>query len=144
MNRLSPEKAKAIAAEYLTNGLNKVDALKSLGYKPLYAERGGLRLFDNVCVKAEIARMQALTAIKSGITAEKIQLGLEALRLKAEAKGDLSTAARCYELLGKSIAMFTDNINQTDVVRQAELNAEQEAEVQRIATIRLAQMREAG
>lgn len=73
MNRLSDEKACAIAAEYCTNGFKKVMALLSIGYKESYANNPGLKLFDNVKVKRAIAKIQASTLTKTAMTVEKVQ-----------------------------------------------------------------------
>lgn len=73
MNRLSNEKATAIAAEYCTNGLRKVQALLSIGYKPSYANNPGLKLFDNVKVKQAIQRIQSAALVNTGFTVEKAQ-----------------------------------------------------------------------
>jgi len=59
MNRIPDEKIKAIASEYLTNGMIKSKALQTVGYSKNYAEHGGLKLFDNDRLKEEIARQQA-------------------------------------------------------------------------------------
>ncbi|MHC4322700.1 MAG: hypothetical protein ACYSUX_00340 [Planctomycetota bacterium] len=72
-NRLSDEKAQAIAAEYCTNGFKKVMALLSVGYKQSYAEKVGLKLYDNVLVKEAIKRIQAKQTAKTGMTIEKMQ-----------------------------------------------------------------------
>ena len=58
MNRISDEKIKAIAAEYLVNGMVKTKALITVGYSKNYAEHGGLKFFDNDRLKDEIAHQQ--------------------------------------------------------------------------------------
>ena len=63
-NKLSKEKAQAIAAEYCTNGFQKVVALLSVGYSTNYANNVGLKLFDNDTVKHCVAKIQAKTAKK--------------------------------------------------------------------------------
>ncbi len=106
-NRLSPEKAKAIAAEYLTNGLNKRDALLAVGYSTWYSNKNGLKLWDNEVLKAELARMQAKTELKTEL---KILSRAERQAFWSEvaASPDVSMAdkLRASELLGKSEADF--------------------------------------
>ncbi|KKL91763.1 hypothetical protein LCGC14_1891480 [marine sediment metagenome] len=68
MNRLSEEKAQAIATEYATNGFKKVMALLSVGYSHNYANHVGLKLFDNDKVKTALARIKAMTVSKTGFT----------------------------------------------------------------------------
>lgn len=50
---------------------------------------------------------------------------------------------KASELLGRSEADFTDNINQTDTQRQRELDEKEQAEAVRIAEIRLRELKEA-
>ena len=73
-NRLSQEKANAIASAYTTNGLKKVEALLSVGYSINYAKNGGLKLFDNHSVKQSIAKIEALTVTKTARTIESLDL----------------------------------------------------------------------
>ena len=72
-NRLSDEKATAIAEEYCTNDFKKVMALLSVGYSKNYANNVGLKLFDNNRVKLAIKRIQAVQAVKTGMTIERVQ-----------------------------------------------------------------------
>lgn len=125
MRDCSKERSTKIAAEYLTNGFNKVNALISAGYAVNYAKNKGLRLFDKDSVKDEIARLQAKTELKTDITVESIQKELEELRQKAAEKGDLSTAARCIELKGKTIAAFTDNLNSSQTIATKEITEDE-------------------
>ena len=67
-NRLSQEKAQAIAVEYHANGFQKVMALLSVGYSKSYANKVGLKLYDNDLVKRAIAKIQAGLAVKTGYT----------------------------------------------------------------------------
>ena len=83
-NRLSDEKATAIAAEYCTNGFQKVLALLRLGYKSSYAtSKTGLQIYDNVLVKTAIARIQATQVAKTGYTVEQAQAEYEEARALA-------------------------------------------------------------
>jgi hypothetical protein len=138
-NRLSPEKAKAIAAEYLTNGLNREKALLAVGYKPKYAAKGGLKLWQNMVLTAEIARMQAKSALKTDVTVEFIVDKLLSGLALAESRNNVVAIARFLELLGRYKAMFTDNVNQNDIVAQRELDERDAAEAAEFARWRLAQ-----
>ncbi len=74
MNRLSNEKAQVIAAEYCTNGFQKVMALLNVGYAKTYASsKTGLKLYDNDRVKLAIKRIQANLVAKTGFTVAKAQ-----------------------------------------------------------------------
>jgi phage terminase small subunit len=102
MNRISDEKIKALAAEYLTNGMIKTKALITVGYTKNYAEHGGLKLFDNDRLKAEIARQQAKTELKNDITIEQLQRELLDVARDAYADKRYSAAAAAYSTLLKS------------------------------------------
>ena len=82
-NRLSKEKAHAIAAEYCTNGWKKVEALLSVGYSTKYANNVGLKLFDNELVLRAIAKIQAVAVVITGYSIEQSQQEYEQARLLA-------------------------------------------------------------
>ena len=82
-NRLSEEKAQAIAAEYCTNGFQKVMALLAVGYSTSYANKVGLKLYDNDRVKQAVDRIQASTKAKTGYTVENALAEYEEARLLA-------------------------------------------------------------
>lgn len=134
--RVSKEKADAIAIEYMTNGQNKVKALLAVGYKPSYANKNGLKLWDNVLVKQAIAKISLANQIKTGITFEWIQNkhkeALDRLISKDETnyKGHL-------ESLGRTIAAYKDtsiNIDkETAPVPDDEVQAVQASEEKRKA-----------
>jgi len=93
-NRLSKEKAEAIAAEYCTNGFKKVMALLNLGYKPSYAKsKTGLRIYDNVLVREAIEKIQAKTRLKTSYTVDDCLREYEEARLLAMAEKQPAAAA---------------------------------------------------
>ena len=73
MNRLSEEKAQAIAVEYSTNGFKKVAALLTIGYSKNYANHVGLKLFDNDKVKGALDKIKNAVIAKTGFTIEQAQ-----------------------------------------------------------------------
>ncbi len=99
-NRLSDEKARAIAAEYCTNGFRKVDALLSLGYSKTYANNIGLKIFDNDRVVQAIARIQANLQAKTGFTVQQAEQEFEESRLLAL---KLNLPAQQYQLRRASV-----------------------------------------
>jgi len=133
-------KQKAFIDAYLSNGYNASRAAETAGYKgnENYLGVCGNRLINNDKIKSEIANKTAQTSKKCGITIATIQSELEELRQLALYKGDYSTAARCLELKGKTVGAYTDNINSTDLTKQAELTEQEQIEARRIANIRLA------
>jgi hypothetical protein len=107
-NRLSEEKAKLIAVEYCTNGFEKVKALLAAGYKQSYASSGtGLKLYENVRLKDQIAKIQAQTAIKQQITLDWIQSEHQKQYEKL-AEQDHSVAFQHLQAAGKTIAAYAD------------------------------------
>lgn len=72
-NRLSDEKAQAIATEYCTNGFKKVAALLTIGYSKTYANNVGLKLFDNDRVKAAINKIQIAGLATTGFNIAQAQ-----------------------------------------------------------------------
>lgn len=73
-NKLSNEKATAIATEYCTNGFQKVMALINVGYAKSYANcKRGLSLYDNVKVKSAINKIQTAAIAKTGFTIAEAQ-----------------------------------------------------------------------
>lgn len=72
-------------------------------------------------------------------TPSTVLLSLDRLRIAAEEKGDLPTALRATELLGKTMAMFTDR-TALDVPQEGrQLSDKEREEAVRIANIRLRQ-----
>ena len=117
-NRLSKEKARLIASEYCTNGYRKVDALLSAGYSKSYSNKVGLKLYDNDLVKQCIASIEASTRTEVTLTADIIIDKLLKLadikplsdqdNIKPLTNTDIKSA---LELLGKKLALWTDNVN---------------------------------
>jgi len=138
MAKINIEKIKALAIEYISNGYCKEKALLAIGYKPSYAHSGlGMKIYEDIRLKAEIERLQAKTALKTDITIAHIQSEHERLAALAEAKGDLSTATRNLELLGKTIAAYKDTLQTSDLDKAKELSESEAVEAKRIASIRL-------
>ena len=112
-NRLSQEKANAIASAYMTNGNVKSTALLSVGYSKNYAEHNGLKLFDNDRVKQAISKIQARNDTKTTYNALQAEQELEQARKRAIDLKQVS--AEIQATLGKCklYALLTDNINNT-------------------------------
>ena len=113
-NICNNETIETIAENYCSNSFNKSQALITTGYDEAYAKSGtGLKIYDNLRVKAAIAKRMALNCAKIDVTVkfivEKLLLGLTL----AEEKKDLVAIARFTELLGRYKAMFTEKIQQT-------------------------------
>ena len=112
-NRLSKEKACAIAAEYCTNKFQKVKALLSVGYSETYANNIGLKLFDNDIVKQAIAKIQAVAVVTTGYTIGQAQAEYEEARSLSMQLGQPAAAATA--VTGKArLHGFDKDVQQVD------------------------------
>ena len=100
----------AIAYNYCKSQ-EKIQSLVDVGYSYSYARSKGMRLYDNPAVKTAIAKIEDDTRAVSGITIQSIQKEHARIAKLAESKGDLATATRNIELVGKTIGCYTDNTN---------------------------------
>ena len=108
-NRLSQEKANAIASEYMTNGHNKVQALLAVGYSVNYANHGGLKLLDNDRVKQAIARIQAKSKVSTDYDIATYMTELNEIRTLSIEQHQLSTAATATIAKGRTQGYDKDN-----------------------------------
>jgi hypothetical protein len=140
-NRLSEEKANAIAAEYMTNGFQKVKALLSVGYKTTYANsKAGLKTYDNLKEKQALERIASQNKASDAVRAEQIISNLRHAQAISLEANDRQSYIRATELLGKTLAMFTDKTLTSDIDKQRELDQQELVEAKRIASIRLKDM----
>ena len=133
------EKRKVFAAEYVKDW-NATQAAIRAGYSMKTAYSQGQRLLKNVEVRAEIDRLSADIADQNDVEVKEIIVGLRRIAFAPEGvQVNNSDRLRALELLGKYLAMFTDNQNVTDTIKQAEMDKEEIEECRRIAAIRIAQ-----
>ena len=135
MNRISDEKIKAIAAEYLTNGMVKTKALITVGYSKNYAEHGGLKLFDNDRLKDEIAHQQAEIVEKTNITVGILQKKLMDLVEECIRLGKYSVAKSCIDSLLKTIGGFQAEKQPVENLTYKALDAKKAEELRHIAEL---------
>jgi len=102
---------------YLASG-NASEAGREAGYSSKTAEVQGRRLLQNATVRAEIARRRAEVAAKVGITAEYVLSELIRRAALAEAAGQHAAAIKATELVGKTLAMFIEKSEVTDLTPQ--------------------------
>lgn len=113
-NRITPDKAKSIAVEYILTQGNKSQALINCGYHESYAKSGrGLQIYDNVIVISEIKRLQAKQELKSDISIQSIQKEHEEYQRLAIEKGDIAAATSNLIAKGKTIAAYADKLQTT-------------------------------
>lgn len=138
-NRLSQQKAEAIASEYVTNGYNQTNALLAVGYKPEYAKQRGKLIMDNVLVKQAINKLITLSNCKTSWNVELLRQEHVRLQQLAEEKGDLATATSNLAFIGKTIAAYSDNLNTTDTTQAKAIDEQAMLEAKIMAEIRLKQ-----
>ena len=106
-----------------------------------YSKNTGITACQNILakhsVKQAMVEYKADISSKQAITVEYIQSEHERLAALAESKGDLVTATRNKEDLGRTIGVYTENINTGDLERLKQLSEQQALEAKRLATIRL-------
>lgn len=137
-SKLTEERVQALAKHYCTNGYIKSVALQSVGYSKNYSQHNGLKLFDKDRVKQAMAKEMQELAEKTAITIKLQQQRHARLARLAEEKGDLATATRNEELIGKTIGAYIDRTQQ-DNEQVRELSETETRELKRIAAIRLRQ-----
>jgi hypothetical protein len=130
--QLTDERLKAIAAEYMTNGQQKVKALLSVGYSKNYSEHCGLKIFDNDRFKQILAQLQAKIDIKTDFTVEFVRQEMVNLLNAAKTKDDLTNVKGAVELMARHKSMLTDNVKTDNTTRQ-ELNPLQQQELETLA-----------
>lgn len=120
-------KQLAFCREYVIDSNGKQAAIRA-GYSEHTAESQASRLLSNVKVKVEIDRLLAITRAES-VASRKQRQEFWSATLSNTLKDDTGKAItvsmtdrlRASELLGKSEADFTENINTTTTDQPAEL-----------------------
>lgn len=85
-------------------------ALRESGYADKYVVNHAKHLWEKSEVQEQIKTAIAKRDVKREVTREEVLEDLRRIQQLAEDKGDLATAARCAELKGKTLALFTDKI----------------------------------
>lgn len=121
-----------IAENYATNGQNKTKALVDAGYKAGYADSGRSHkfVFGNERVKQAISKKIAeVKAVNIKNREERQQFWTRMMDSETATNSD---KLRASELLGKSEADFTDNVNQA-LKQPAPLTEAEIKELKRLA-----------
>ena len=101
-------KHQAFVDEYLKDR-NATDAVIRAGYSPKGAKQAGSRLLTHVDIQAAIvARSEKASAI-ADVSVSWVLQEAKATYQDAKAAGQFGAATKCLELLGRHLAMFTDN-----------------------------------
>jgi phage terminase small subunit len=123
-----------IGAETFSNGTKSAIAA---GYSEKGAYARGSELLKNRKVLERISELHTENMQRNMITVDKVLADLEHDKLMARKAGQYGVAKGCTELQGKYLAMFTDNTNVTDTVRQHELDEKAAKEAEEFAKWRL-------
>jgi hypothetical protein len=91
------------------------------------------RLLKRDKVKKRIRELHKKNMAENLITTEKVLTDLEHDKLMARRHKQFSVAARCTELQGKYLSMFTDNANTAQQPEHEPLSKEEIAELKRLA-----------
>ncbi len=121
-----------IGAETFGNGTR---AAIAAGYSEKGAYARGSELLRNRKVRERINELHAENMSRNNITVDKVLTDLEHDKLMARKAGQYGVAKGCTELQGKYLAMFTDNTNITDTIKQRELDEHEAKEAERLAAI---------
>jgi len=102
---------------------NAAASTKRAGYAEAYSRTSAWKLLRRYKVKMRIQQIYS----ESVWTPEKVMTQIAANRRKADEKGDLSTVARCDELLAKRLGLLTERLIRTEELpdRKIELDAAQ-------------------
>ena len=124
---ITKEKAERIAQEYSKTGfLSKSEALRKTGYSNNYSKANGLKLYENVRVKAAIVGIMGDIAAKEQNTRGKVTISFKLAAQMCLEKGDMVGYIRAQENLGKNVGWFqADNEQQS---QSKALTEAQEAE----------------
>jgi hypothetical protein len=114
----------------------KSASARAAGYQ---GKGAGCQLQANPRVRARVLKVIKEAFDESCLSGSKVLLDLERLRGLAEAKGDVSSAIRAVELIGKYFALFSERsiLCQENQDEQPHLSEFKLEEARRIAEIRL-------
>ncbi len=114
-NRLSQEKANAIAAAYCTNGHKKAEAMITVGYTEGTARAGkGLKVYDNTLVVEAIARLEAESMAGTETTVKTIQAMYQDAYNEAKRLNQPSAMVSAGTGIARLYGMDKDNAITTD------------------------------
>jgi len=125
-----------------SNGFKDVEqSAMDAGYSVSYAKSISYKLLDNTGVKEAIAKRKAIVQ-RLAIANRKDRQSFWTATMANE-RASMADRLRASELLGRSEADFTDNLNTADKTKAIELTEREQAEARRLAGIRLRQPAEA-
>lgn len=115
-NEITPRQ-EAFCMNYATIGSktypNGRKSAVAAGYSEKSAHISASKLLKRDDIRERIAEIQNEFSESNNITVDKVLNDLEHVKLSAIEGRQLAVARGCVELQGRYLAMFTDNINQT-------------------------------
>jgi len=138
-SRMTQEKAELIAKQLILNNFDKAATLIACGYSPLYAKCGRREeTYNNVLVKAEIAKIKAETEEKYIIDRDKQLKHLIEVRNEEHEKGLYSALNTTNDQINKNLGLYeADNEQRKE---QNELDLEQQALIEEFMAFRRLKM----
>jgi len=116
---------------------NATASARAAGYAEKHAGNAAWKLMQRPVIREKIQELHKARMDKNLINPERVLHDLEHTRILALAKADLAVAARCSELQGKYLAMFTDRQQLVGPEQQRELDERERQECLALAAIRL-------
>ena len=107
-NKKLTAKQSLFVKEYLID-LNATQAAIRAGYAERSAQQMGAENMLKPVIASAIQEAMDKRSDRLDLTQDKVLKDIESLRIKATDAGQFSVAARCLELLGKSLNLFTDD-----------------------------------
>ncbi len=128
-NKLTAKQESTV--EYYCNPTSKtfnnlLQSMVKAGYTQKYADHHGWELVGKDHIKKAMVDYKASISVKQAITVEYIQQEHQRLAALAEANGDLATATRNKEGLGRTIAAYTDKYQDGTTTDRPVLTPEQQ------------------
>lgn len=143
MKRLLTAKQRCAMENYLNPASdtfnNLTQSMIEANYTPKYADHRGWEMVGKDHIKAFMVDYKAELHKNQAITIELQQQKHQRLALLAEAKGDLATATRNQELIGKTIGAYADRVI-TEPDKLKALTDKENEENRRLAAIRLTEV----
>lgn len=101
-------KHQAFVDEYLKDR-NATEAVIRAGYSPNGAKQAGSRLLTRVDIQAAIVSRSEKASAVADISVAWVLQEAKATYQDARNAGQFGAAAKCLEMVGRHLAMFTDN-----------------------------------
>jgi len=131
------EKKEKFARAMAQVGAVAMKCAEDAGYCRAGLASASNRLANDPAVVQRISELKTQEAVKVGITEAKTLADLEAERVKAMDKGDISTAVAATKLMMQYLGLLKDNVVFEDVSKVKQLSEKEAEEARRIAQIRL-------